>query len=138
MKRFLGISLFLAVFLIPLSGLKAQAPSGLRGTITDRNGVVLARTSADGNRIYPGGAAFTSLIGIPDQYGVEVGLDRYLAGGQNMQLTIDLQLQQVAFDALVAQIEALNSQRPDSPVRGGTVIALDPRNGQILALVSYP
>jgi len=44
--------------------------------------------------------------------------------GQNLELTLDLDLQQAASEALADQV--------------GTVVALDPRNGEILALVSSP
>ncbi|MBN1261532.1 MAG: penicillin-binding protein 2, partial [Anaerolineae bacterium] len=51
--------------------------------------------------------------------------------GDNIHLTLDLELQQVAEEALRAQLEATSSQR-------GVVIALDPRDGQVLAMVSLP
>jgi penicillin-binding protein 2 len=64
--------------------------------------------------------------------------------GQNVRLTIDLELQQAAQDALITQIERLNAEgreRGNDPrffSQQGVVIAMDPRNGQILAMVSYP
>jgi len=51
--------------------------------------------------------------------------------GDNVYLTLDIPLQQVAEDALREQMEAVGSER-------GVVVALDPRDGQILALVSLP
>ncbi len=51
--------------------------------------------------------------------------------GQNVYLTVDLQLQQVAQDALLAGMERARSRR-------GVVIAMDPRSGEILAMVSLP
>jgi len=51
--------------------------------------------------------------------------------GDNVYLTLDTELQQVSEDALKAGMEAAHSQR-------GVVVALDPRNGQILAMVSLP
>lgn len=51
--------------------------------------------------------------------------------GDNLYLHLDAGLQQIAWDAL-AEMTALRK----SP--GGTVIALDPRNGAVRALVSYP
>jgi penicillin-binding protein 2 len=53
--------------------------------------------------------------------------------GNNVELTIDLALQQYATGRLQ---QALNS--PEVHSRRGVVIAMDPRNGQILALVSLP
>ncbi len=51
--------------------------------------------------------------------------------GDNVHLTLDTELQQVAEEALREQMEAVGSQR-------GVVIALDPRDGQVLSLVSMP
>lgn len=51
--------------------------------------------------------------------------------GDNVYLTLDMELQEVAVEALSEQMELVGSQR-------GVVIALDPRDGQILALVSLP
>ncbi|MBN2006307.1 MAG: penicillin-binding protein 2 [Anaerolineae bacterium] len=51
--------------------------------------------------------------------------------GDNVYLTLDTELQQVVEDALRAGLEAANSQR-------GVVVALDPRDGQVLAMVSLP
>jgi penicillin-binding protein 2 len=52
--------------------------------------------------------------------------------GQDLKLSIDLQLQR-AGEAALAQSVASN---PPSP--GGAFVAMDPRNGQILAMGSYP
>ncbi|MDZ4221832.1 MAG: penicillin-binding protein 2 [Patescibacteria group bacterium] len=51
--------------------------------------------------------------------------------GDNLYLHLDAGLQQIAWDAL--RDMALLRQSP-----GGTVVALDPRNGAVRALVSYP
>ncbi len=51
--------------------------------------------------------------------------------GHNVYLTIDLELQQVAQQALMRGMERANSRR-------GVVIAMDPRTGEILAMVSLP
>ncbi|MGD9101644.1 MAG: penicillin-binding protein 2 [Anaerolineae bacterium] len=53
--------------------------------------------------------------------------------GDNVELTLDLELQQYATERLQRALYApqIHSQR-------GVVIAMDPRNGQILALVSLP
>jgi penicillin-binding protein 2 len=53
--------------------------------------------------------------------------------GNNLVLSIDLELQRYATERLQ---QALDS--PDVHSRRGAVIAMDPRNGQILALVSLP
>lgn len=51
--------------------------------------------------------------------------------GQNIYLTIDADLQKVAYDQL-----KINAQKSDSCC--GAVIAEDPRNGEVLVLASYP
>jgi penicillin-binding protein 2 len=51
--------------------------------------------------------------------------------GHNLRLTIDLDLQE-------AVTEALDQGIRETPRRAGVAIAMDPRNGQILAMVSLP
>lgn len=51
--------------------------------------------------------------------------------GHNVFLTIDLELQRVATEVLRRGLEQVGSPR-------GAVVALDPRDGQVLALVSLP
>jgi len=51
--------------------------------------------------------------------------------GHNLELTLDLDLQQAVTEALERGIR-------DTPRRSGVAIAMDPRNGQILAMVSLP
>lgn len=58
--------------------------------------------------------------------------------GQNVRLTIDTDLQQAAEDALRTRLNLLNAQYNRIISQQGVVIAMDPRNGQILAMVSYP
>ncbi len=58
--------------------------------------------------------------------------------GMSVQLTVDVELQQAAQDALLRSINALNSQEQRVVTQQGTVIAMDPRNGEILAMVSWP
>jgi len=58
--------------------------------------------------------------------------------GQNIRLTIDLDLQQAAETALRNRITLLNAQNNRIVSQQGVVIAMNPQNGQILAMVSYP
>ncbi len=56
--------------------------------------------------------------------------------GKNLKLTVDLDVQKLAeseLDAAIARTRAAGY-----PGRGGAVIAMDPRNGDILALASRP
>ncbi len=58
--------------------------------------------------------------------------------GQNVRLTIDTDLQAFARQALIDQLEELNSTAGVTVSQQGVVIAMDPRTGEVLALVSYP
>lgn len=58
--------------------------------------------------------------------------------GLSVQLTLDLELQQAAQDALVREINIVNTEEQRLVTQQGVVIAMNPSNGQILALVSWP
>jgi penicillin-binding protein 2 len=57
--------------------------------------------------------------------------------GNNLVLTIDSELQRAAEDAIVEGIERAH-QDDFVNAAGGVIVALDPRNGQVLAMASYP
>ncbi|UWG96172.1 penicillin-binding protein 2 [Dehalobacter sp. DCM] len=121
-----------------------------RGSIYDRNGVVLAKTVGTGEnkfREYPLGEMFQPLIGYATvQYG-SAGLEateaETLLGindksilrkiqntfelkrtGNDVVLTLDARLQETAYEGLKGKT--------------GAVVAIDPQNGDVLALVSQP
>ena len=58
-------------------------------------------------------------------------LDRSPTSGGSLELTIDQQLQFIAERELKAGVEAARAD-------GGTVVAMDPHNGEILAMASWP
>jgi len=58
--------------------------------------------------------------------------------GMSLQLTLDLELQKAAQDALTRQINLVNADAGRVITQQGVVIAMDPRNGEILAMVSWP
>jgi penicillin-binding protein 2 len=64
--------------------------------------------------------------------------------GQSVRLTIDTELQEAAVNALRDRINIINqeAQTRNNPGRyetgSGVVVALNPMNGEVLALVSYP
>ena len=69
--------------------------------------------------------------------------------GKNIQLTIDLELQRAVSQILQAGITFSNEDRraiaerdPNRPFKkasgAGCVVAIDPRNGEVLAMVSFP
>lgn len=61
----------------------------------------------------------------------------YVAG-QNVRLTIDIELQQAAENALRDQITLVNTRAGNIVTQTGVVIAMNPRTGEILAMVSWP
>jgi penicillin-binding protein 2 len=58
--------------------------------------------------------------------------------GQNIRLTIDVELQEAAENALKNRIALLNAQSNRIVSQQGVIIAMNPQNGQVLAMVSYP
>ncbi|WP_206811801.1 peptidoglycan D,D-transpeptidase FtsI family protein [Paradesulfitobacterium ferrireducens] len=122
----------------------------LRGGIFDRNGEVLAQTKKNNGkseRVYPKGEAFEPLLGYATlahgSAGLEAGLANWLLGmknatpaqelqrmfnlpraGDDVVLTLDSRLQKTAYEALKGKV--------------GAAVALDPRTGAVLALVSQP
>ncbi len=58
--------------------------------------------------------------------------------GLSLRLTLDSELQQAAQTALRNRIAALNAERGQIVSETGVVIAMNPQNGEVLALVSYP
>ena len=119
-----------------------------RGRILDRTGNVLAASQPDGSRQY-GDPSWAHLVGYLDarfgSQGAELAFNNELSGrsggasfeaainaefrrsvqrGLDVMLTIDPAIQSAAVAAL--------GQRP------GAVVAIDPRNGEVLAMVSYP
>ena len=119
-------------------------------------------TSADDyrNTLAPLGYAMNDKIG---RSGVEAAFESYLKGtdgtrvvsmnedgkitgeyyskepvpGNTVELTIDLDLQQAAEDALAATITRMNAQDGDE-TRGGAVAVVQVGTGEVLALASYP
>jgi penicillin-binding protein 2 len=58
--------------------------------------------------------------------------------GQNVELTIDVDLQAAAEEALRNRINSLNAEQGRIISETGVVIAMDPETGEVLAMVSYP
>ena len=96
-------------------------------------------------RIVPEGSRVDSLGRFVDENGNPVEVDpsdelpdrvQDPVPGQDLALTIDLDLQRVAEAELDAAIE--RAQRAGYAGTGGAAVAMDPRNGKILALASRP
>jgi peptidoglycan glycosyltransferase len=126
--------------------LQAYSDPG-RGRILDRQGNVLAQSLPDGTREYSAGTLGHAVGYLSAQFGsqgAELAFARQLSGasrrsaedafnaefrrtrvkGLDVRLTIDPVVQQAA-------AQALGNRR-------GAVVALDPRNGEILAMLSVP
>jgi penicillin-binding protein 2 len=58
--------------------------------------------------------------------------------GQNVRLTLDVELQRAAETALNNRITFINTTEGRIRTQSGVVIAMDPRTGEVLALVSWP
>lgn len=58
--------------------------------------------------------------------------------GMTVQLTLDLQLQEAAQEALTRRLNIVNAEAQRVVTQQGVVIAMDPRNGEVLAMVSWP
>jgi penicillin-binding protein 2 len=58
--------------------------------------------------------------------------------GNDVYLTIDTRLQAIAREALISEIEYWNDYAGRTISNNGVVIAMNPKTGEILALVSYP
>ena len=58
--------------------------------------------------------------------------------GNNVVLTIDARLQKAAETALVDEINQWNAYYGEIRISSGVVIAMNPKTGEILAMVSYP
>ncbi len=58
--------------------------------------------------------------------------------GENVYLTIDVRLQNIAREALISEIDFWNNYFGETLSNSGVVIAMNPQTGEILALVSYP
>ncbi|NDJ55106.1 MAG: penicillin-binding protein 2 [Chloroflexi bacterium] len=91
-----------------------------------------------------------TLAGVPGQRIVErdvageeirtVGDTRLPIPGYSLRLTIDTELQERAQGHLIDTLNNMRGLFPDNPIGydRGVVIAMDPRSGEILAMVSYP
>jgi cell division protein FtsI (penicillin-binding protein 3) len=114
-------------------------------------------------RYYPAGEVVSHVVGFTDideagQEGLELSFDHWLGGengskrvlrdnrgrtvrdiglvkeakpGNDLQLSLDLRLQYLAYRELKAAVEAHDA-------RGGTIVMLDTRNGEILAMANQP
>lgn len=58
--------------------------------------------------------------------------------GKDVYLSIDMRLQQAAKHALIGDIELWNTWKGSTMSSNGVAIAINPKTGEVLAMVSYP
>lgn len=134
----LALLALVAVPLLPAQNKEAKPAPAARGRILDRNGLVLAETIQDGVRYYPYQSLAAHVLGytghksattqeLAGRAGIELSQDASLAANQDLNLTLDARLQQVAEKALLEK----------SP-NGSACVVIDPDNGDVLAMASEP
>lgn len=130
-----GLALLL---MLPVAMLHAIEGPKLRGRILDRHGVVLAETTQEKSRHYPLKSLASHVIGYTGKtkhddptpvgrFGLEKQRDADLNAGQDVTLSLDARLQSLATRAML-----------DGGITRGAAVVLDPRTGEILAMVSLP
>jgi penicillin-binding protein 2 len=67
-----------------------------------------------------------------------LGVETATVPGNNVQLTLDVRLQDAAFDALTHRINFVNTHLDRQEVFAGVAIVMNPKTGEILAMVSWP
>ncbi len=76
----------------------------------------------------------TNYLGQPKNY-----LDRRdPVPGSDLHLTLDMELQIVATEAMERMIEHLREEEENEQVQRGSVVVLDPNSGAILAMANFP
>ncbi|MBN1286960.1 MAG: penicillin-binding protein 2 [Anaerolineae bacterium] len=58
--------------------------------------------------------------------------------GRNVRLTLDVDLQQAAQESLVRRIKIVNDDPSMPETHSGVVVAMNPKTGEVLAMVSWP
>jgi cell division protein FtsI (penicillin-binding protein 3) len=104
--------------------------------LVNRLGIPGLEFQAEERRIYPQGSTGAHVVGYAsiDKSGL-AGIERYfdqqLQSGEPVQLSIDLRLQRMVEDEMVAAVKKFSAI-------GATAIVMDVTNGEILAMASLP
>ena len=119
----------------------------LRGRILDRAGNVLAESLADGTRYYYD-ASTAHILGYLDprygSQGVELAFNEVLSGaapgGWESALTAEFDRDRREGNDVVLTIDPTVQAAASAALGGrkGAIVAIDPRNGEVLAMVSVP
>lgn len=133
-----GMTALAMLLMLPVAMLHAIEGPKLRGRILDRNGVVLAETTKEKSRHYPLKALAAHVIGYTGKTGpddptpmgrseIEKTQNDLLARGADVKLTLDARIQSLTYRAML-----------DAGFKRGAAVVLDPRTGEVLAMVSLP
>lgn len=131
--------------------LNAENSSILRGSILDRNGEVLAKSQFNGEtqvRVYPYGSLYSHIIGYSSKvYGkslLEANYNSYLSNNYDSHTIMDiiakLEGYELAGANLTLTLDHSLQAQAEKLMRNlkGAVVVMDPKTGEILAMVSKP
>src|SRR5262245_44061716 len=104
--------------------------------LVNRLGIPGLEFQAEERRIYPQGTAAAHVVGYDSidntgLAGIERYFDQQLQSGERVQLSIDLRLQRLVEDEMVAAVKKFSAI-------GATAIVMDATNGEIIAMASLP
>jgi cell division protein FtsI (penicillin-binding protein 3) len=104
--------------------------------LVNRLGIPGLEFQAEERRIYPQGSTGAHVVGYASidnsgLAGIERYFDQQLQSGEPVQLSIDLRLQRMVEDEMVAAVKKFSAI-------GATAIVMDVTNGEIIAMASLP
>lgn len=87
-------------------------------------------------RIYPQGTLAAHLLGYTNRQtkglsGIEMGMDKYLASGKDLTLSIDSRIQFIVEDSLREAVDTYTA-------KAGAALVMNVKTGEFLAMASYP
>ena len=104
--------------------------------LVNRLGIPGLEFQAEERRIYPQGSTAAHIVGYASidnsgLAGVERYFDQQLQSGERVQLSIDLRLQRLVEDEMVAAVKKFSAI-------GATAVVMDATNGEVIAMASLP
>jgi cell division protein FtsI (penicillin-binding protein 3) len=104
--------------------------------LVNRLGIPGLEFQGEERRIYPQGSTAAHIIGYASidnsgLAGIERYFDQQLQSGERVQLSIDLRLQRLVEDEMVAAVKKFSAI-------GATAIVMDATNGEVIAMASLP
>lgn len=120
-----------------------KTPFSFFGKFTSQQLFILEKEKIEGvvidegiKRKYPYGEVTANVTGFlggenRGQYGIEEYYDKNLSEGEDLILTLDPEIQYKAFEILKIKKEEIGYER-------GHILVMNPQNGEILAMATYP